>query len=89
MNTYTEGEPVGVPGHMVGRPVQCYDRNGRIFAGIVMTARYEEENLLADVAVINDQSGPGTISVFASWSIQRNLRMVSPGDPQPNTFAIL
>lgn len=89
MSTYVAGEPVGVPGHMVGRPVQCYDRAGKIFAGVVAAARYENEEMLADVAVVNDQSRPGITSIIAVWTIQRNLRLVSSQDPQPNSFATL
>ena len=89
MNRYVTGEPVEVPGHLVGKPVQCYDNFGRIFAGIVLSARYEEEDMFADVAVANDQSHGEIASNSAVWSIQRNLRLASSNDPKPNSFATL
>lgn len=87
MNTYTAGEPVEPPGHLVGRPVQCYDTAGKIFAGIVLAARYENENMFADVAVTNDQSRSGITASQAVWTVQRNLRLVSSADPQPKSFS--
>lgn len=87
-NTYTPGAAVPSPGDIVGKTAAAYDTEGRVYAGIVLAARYEGERLLADVAVANDQSRPGRPSTTIAWITARNLELGIAGAPQPRTFTL-